>query len=216
MKSINLKYEIISKKDFYKIVNKENIFDSIELGDHLLIGLNIESDEDNNNISIGVAAAITAYARIHMSQFKNNPDYILYYTDTDSGYFDRALPSTMVNSKVLGKMKLENVLDRVIFLAPKVYYLITENGDHIYKVKGLTHDVELNLKDFENLLFKESFLKKLQTKWRRNLSEGNVSILNEVYTLKVTSNKRKLIYENGKLIGTKPYIINSEKEILNK
>jgi hypothetical protein len=43
-----------------------------------------------------------------------------------------------------------------------------------------------------------------------------MSVLNEVYTLQVTSNKRKLIYENNKLIGTVPYIINSNKEILNK
>jgi hypothetical protein len=43
-----------------------------------------------------------------------------------------------------------------------------------------------------------------------------MSILNEVYTLQVTNNKRKLIYENNNLIGTIPYIINEEKEILNK
>jgi hypothetical protein len=41
-------------------------------------------------------------------------------------------------------------------------------------------------------------------------------VLNEVYTLKVTSNKRKLIYENNKLISTVPYIINENKQILNK
>jgi hypothetical protein len=37
-----------------------------------------------------------------------------------------------------------------------------------------------------------------------------------VYTLQVTSNKRKLIYENGILVGTEPYVINVNKEILNK
>jgi hypothetical protein len=31
--------------------------------------------------------------------------------------------------------------------------------------------------------------------------------------LKVTENKRKLIYKNGKLIGTKPYKINKNKDI---
>jgi hypothetical protein len=35
--------------------------------------------------------------------------------------------------------------------------------------------------------------------------------------LKVTDNKRKLIYDNNnKLIGTIPYIINSKREIINK
>jgi len=44
-----------------------------------------------------------------------------------------------------------------------------------------------------------------------------MSILNEVYTLQVTNNKRKLIYdENNKLIGSIPYLINNDKEIINK
>ena len=96
--------------------------------------------------------------------FKNNPDFILYYSDTDSIYINKPLPEYLVSDKILGQMKLENVLTKGIFLAPKVYYLITENNDVIYKVKGLSHNVELTLKDFENLLFKQSSLKKIQTK----------------------------------------------------
>jgi len=118
------------------------------------------------NISISIANAITAYVRIHMSQFKYyiNPKFNLYYSDTDSIHIDKPLLDHMVSNTILGKMKLENILDKAIFLAPKVYYLITELGHHIYKVKGLSHDVVLNYNDFENLLIKESFLKKLQTK----------------------------------------------------
>jgi hypothetical protein len=33
---------------------------------------------ETHNVSIGIASAITAYARIHMSQFKNNPNFILF------------------------------------------------------------------------------------------------------------------------------------------
>jgi len=61
-------------------------------------------------------------------------------------------------------MKLEYLIDKAIFLAPKVYYLETENGKVIYKVKGLSHKIELNKDDFNNLLFKESTLQKLQIK----------------------------------------------------
>jgi DNA polymerase elongation subunit (family B) len=95
-----------------------------------------------------------------MSQFKNNPDYILYYSDTDSIYISKPLAKHLVNSKVLGKMKLEYVLKKAIFLAPKMYYLETIDGKVIYKVKGLKHEVELNKDDFESLLFKESTLEK--------------------------------------------------------
>jgi hypothetical protein len=83
-----------------------------------------------------------------MSQFKNNPNFNLYYSDTDSIYIDRPLPGHLINSKVLGLMKLEYILDDAIFLAPKVYYLKTIEGKIIYKVKGLKHIIELTLNDF--------------------------------------------------------------------
>ncbi len=215
------------KKSYLKFMKDEtqNVFDTIELGDKILVKHRSENKNrqtmlygnlETHNTNVALASAITSYARIHMTQFKNNSNFSLYYTDTDSAYIDKPLPDYMISETILGKLKLENILDKAIFLAPKVYSLITELAQHIYKVKGLSHDVILSHNDFENLLIKESFLKKLQTKWRKNLSQGNISVLDEVYTLKVTTNKRKLIYENGKLVGTEPYIINFKKEILNK
>jgi hypothetical protein len=98
-----------------------------------------------------------------------------------------------------------------------VYCLITESGETIYKVKGLSHDINLTFEDFENLLTKDVLIEKTQSKWFRKLSEGKINILDELYTLKVTDNKRKLVYdENNKLISTVPYIINFDKEIINK
>jgi hypothetical protein len=69
------------------------------------------------------------------------------------------------------------------------------------------------MNDFETLLNKDVFIQKHQSKWFRNLSEGKINILEQVYTLKVTENKRQLIYKNNKLIGTKPYKIYSDKDI---
>lgn len=40
--------------------------------------------------------------------------------------------------------------------------------------------------------------------------------MEQIFTLKITENKRKLIYENKELISSIPYIINSNKEIINK
>ena len=81
---------IIHKDFFPDFENKffDNIIDSKKLGEYILV--RYRNDDDNlqddatHNISIGVAAAITGYSRIHMSQFKNNLDFNLYYTDTDS------------------------------------------------------------------------------------------------------------------------------------
>lgn len=213
------------KKSFNEFMKNTNleVLETIELGDKLLI--KHRSDKKNqqtmlygnletHNTNVAIASAITGYARIHMSYFKNNPDFILYYTDTDSAYVSKPLPKDLVNSKILGKMKLEYILDKAIFLAPKMYYLQTVEGKVIYKVKGLKHQVELTLNNFQSLLFEKSILEKLQTKWIKNISKGQIEIRDDLYSLKVTNNKRKLIYDNNKLINTVPYIININKEIL--
>ena len=68
----------------------------------------LDGNKETHNINIAIAAAVTAYARIHMSQFKNNPLFPnLYYTDTDSLYFDGPLPDYLVDPKRLGALKLE-------------------------------------------------------------------------------------------------------------
>jgi hypothetical protein len=154
-----------NKKSYIEFLNDDNneILDDIVLGDKVLIKHRSEKTDlrtllygnvETHNVNIAIASAITAYARIHMSQFKNNPDFKLYYTDTDSAYFDRPLPDYMVDRKTLGKMKLENIVKKAVFLAPKLYFLETIEDKIIYKVKGLSHNIEL--KDFESLLIKES------------------------------------------------------------
>ena len=210
-------------KNWYEI-NNENVIDFIEFGNKILVQYNSEDKTqqtelygnlETHNVSISIASAITAYARIHMSQFKNNSEFILYYSDTDSIYINKPLPDYMISNTILGKMKLENICNKAIFLAPKVYYLETEDSKIIYKVKGLKHEVELTIDDFEQLLFKESYIKKLQNKWVKILGKGHIEIRESLYTLKVTSNKRKLIYDsNNKLINSAPFKINKDKEIV--
>jgi hypothetical protein len=72
------------------------------------------------------------------------------------------------------------------------------------------------MNDFEQLLYKDSLIEKQQTKWFRNLSEGKINILEELYTLKVNDNKRKLVYDknNNKFIATEAYRIYQNKEII--
>lgn len=66
------------------------------------------------NSSIAISAAISAEARIHMSQFKRpNLPFTLYYTDTDSIYIDRPLGSNFIGTE-LGKIKLEYLLQEAV------------------------------------------------------------------------------------------------------
>jgi len=160
----------------------------------------MDGNKETHNINISVAAAITAYARIHMSQFKNNPSFPnLYYSDTDSLYFDGPIPDSFISPTILGKLKLEGIYNSAVFLAPKVYALQNQDG-LIVKIKGLSKysivKNKINIELLYQLLHQNGNIKKNQDKWFRSLSEGTINILNQTYNLKVTGNKRELIYNS--------------------
>src|ERR1700753_46407 len=168
-------------------------------------------DENTNSylgsdVNVAIASAVTASGRMWMSLIKNNPLSNLYYSDTDSAIIDRPLPSHMVGS-ALGQFKLEHVITRAVFLAPKVYAFINKDGDEIIRVKGITKDTLTNLQisDFEALLFQDSNKELSQEKWFKRTIEGTISVSDVAYNLKVTSNKRENIYIDNIFEGTKPY-----------
>jgi len=222
-------WNIIDKKLLNSFIDNKSIdiLDIIDLDNKLMINYTsnnngiINNNEGDHNINIAIASAITAYSRIHMSQFKNNHNYKLFYSDTDSIYINKPLDDSLVNSKELGKLKLEMVADKGIFLSPKVYALLS-NNKLITKIKGLNtkltydkimNDLRVKMIDLESLLVKDSSKLISHEKWYKSIENSNITVKDQIYTLAVTSNKRKLIYKNDKLINTKPYIINNDKLI---
>jgi len=61
---------------------------------------------------------------------------------------------------------------------------------------------------------KDSFLNLNHEKWFRNLSKGEITVKNQIYKLTATKNKRAFIYKKGKIVGTKPLVINDKKELI--
>lgn len=212
---------IMNKEEYnnYIYKNSDSIVDFIDLDDSIMIFAKDKEGDietlinglyESHNINVAIASAITAYARIEMSRFKNNPNFTLHYSDTDSAYISSMLPESDMSNTILGKMKLEHICTRGIFLAPKVYCLVTEDGQFISRVKGLTKDVTLSLSDFESLLIENSSILRSQTKWFKDLGLGSISIKDQLYTLQATSNKRHLVYKDGVLIGTKSIDLTTE------
>lgn len=158
------------------------------------------------DVNIAIASTVTSNARVHMSIFKNNTEFNLYYTDTDSAIVDRPLPDNMVGSQ-LGQVKLEHVISKAVFLAPKVYGLVVEDGTEIIKVKGIRHEAlnDVSVDTLSNLLIQDSSKVITQEKLYKNLEIGEISVRELAYTLKVTSNKRQPIYINGVLENTIPF-----------
>lgn len=209
--------QIISKKDYINFEKQEGAVESIqeliELGDNYLLQIKnpkveletrLDNGSETHNVNIAIAAAVTAYARIHMSQFKNNPDLPnLYYTDTDSLYFDGPLPEEFVSATKLGGLKLEGIFDEALFLASKFYALKNQDVE-IVKIKGVTSKAiksnSVGLEMFKGLLFKDFGVEIRQNKWFKSLINADITIKDQIYTLKVTNNKRDLIYDyNNKI-----------------
>nr|YP_009690330.1 hypothetical protein Fomme_000100 [Fomitiporia mediterranea]QEG57110.1 hypothetical protein Fomme_000100 [Fomitiporia mediterranea] len=72
----------------YYIIEKigdENIVNQIELDNKIILSYWIDFNHIPK-INVAIASSVTSNARIYMSKFKNNPEFVLYYTDTDS-YF---------------------------------------------------------------------------------------------------------------------------------
>uniref|UniRef100_A0A896YSL2 DNA polymerase n=1 Tax=Coniophora olivacea TaxID=85977 RepID=A0A896YSL2_9AGAM len=204
-------YEII---DFIQI-NEDLFFVTYESSDINDLGESLPKNK-SAGISVSIASAVTAYARVYMSNFKNNPSFNLYYTDTDSIFVDKELDPIFVNNE-LGKMKLEYILKDSIFLAPKVYFGLTAEGKKICKVKGFTDPSLLELSDFEYLLNKDSSKSLHHTKWFRNLNLGNITMLGSPYSLVQTDSKRELLFnDEGKSYDSKAIKLIADRKILNK
>jgi len=217
----------ISKESYLKYEEKylDKILDVMDFDDNYLV--EVEGDEtramlddrtESHNINISISSAVTAYARILMSQFKNNSKIKLYYTDTDSIYTNlnpdklNEIIKNIVDPKILGKLKLESISSRAIFISPKVYYLKTLKSQEIYKVKGLNKNTLLTNIDFETLINKDSKLIKTQDKWYKDISKAHIVVKNQIYTIQQTDNKRELIYDSQKqLVGTRPYNLTNNK-----
>jgi len=58
----------------------------------------------------------------------------------------------IVNNKELGKLKLESILIKEIFIASKYYILQTVEDKFIYKIKRLINKIDININDFNTLL----------------------------------------------------------------
>lgn len=104
--------------------------------------------------SVCIAAAVTAYGRIYMSQFKNIPGNPYFGGDTDSVIMQHPLPAEFVDKEELGKMKLESEI--AVGLAPgkKLYYLKTKDGEEISKSRGIGIG-----KNYKSILKEEDYIK---------------------------------------------------------
>ncbi|KAK9741136.1 hypothetical protein RND81_03G084400 [Saponaria officinalis] len=154
--------------------------------------------EAPKNAAVQIAAAITAYARIHMHQYVSRDD--CYYTDTDSVVLGKPLPDDLISSTVLGKFKLEDILTQGRFLAPKAYLYWEEDGSNVKKFKGPTKD----------LVTPEWFDKELDDPYRKEKVQGYFPINTDFRTLSILSKDK--VFTLGIKVGSKRKIVFDEHD----
>ncbi len=85
--------------------------------------------------NVAIAAAITAYARMSLTDNMMDITNPVYYHDTDSIVVQNPRPASAVGQE-LGEMKLEYRIEEGIFAGPKRYSLKVEGGKEVVKAKG--------------------------------------------------------------------------------
>jgi hypothetical protein len=106
------------------------------------------------------AAHVTAYGRIKLHIMMNSvadSGHNVYYCDTDSVICDKEIE----NSKELGRLKIEYILDDYIFIAPKFYAFIGRDGDKQLEKCVLKGYPPARKMDFT------AFLEMIRTPWKK-------------------------------------------------
>jgi hypothetical protein len=142
----------VFNKDLIKYYGNYTIFSEIKINENITTILmssnldysilnelkqetNLELVSGFRNVKshVGIASAVTSYARIEMMELKMlliKLGIKLYYTDTDSFFVDKELPQYLIG-KELGQLKDElngGVIKKAYFLGIKKYGYIDENN----------------------------------------------------------------------------------------
>ena len=171
-KDIENRIKIVSKEDANRLIKNYHISYFAEINtDKILIKYSsklneklrrIYSQEENliqleTNFkkergvvsAVQISCAIAAYARLSINPFKNISSNSLYYSDTDSIILEKELTENIVGNE-LGQWKLEAVIEKGIFIRPKLYSYFTVDGV-LNKVASGVDSNKLNYEDYEEL-----------------------------------------------------------------
>lgn len=200
-------HEIISVNEIYGYIEVENIVKA-------------------KYIQVQIAAHVTSFARIDLLKglILCDKNGTVYYCDTDSIVSDNKLPDDIVDPYRLGAYKLENSIEKAIFLKPKVYVEVVGEsidlnivdiekreiilrssnyiccGDIAYpvrkKFKGITRDTQglMQYSDYQSL-----YIDMLEGKKEYEIVERNRTVL------------RSILYMNKKDLPTEYYETRDKK-----
>ena len=183
--------EINSEISTLLIINNINPDIMSEMNSNLKINLkNPFTNSVKSNVAI--AAAVTAYARIHMIQFKLK--YNVYYTDTDSIFTTETLENDELGTD-LGLMKDElkgNIIKEAYFLGIKQYgyHYYDKNNNNITKsvFAGIPRD-SLNFDEIKDIFNNKTIEKFIPIRFYKSFKDLNITIKSTKISIRKNSDK---------------------------
>lgn len=169
--------------------------------------------------NVAIAAAVTAYARVHMIKYKLNGN--IYYTDTDSVFLDESLKVDELG-KGLGLMKdeLDGLsIDEAYFLGIKRYGYHYKDKSNNTLEKSVFAGIKRNSLTFDEVksVFNGGVLVKfIPVRFYRTFNNLSISVKSTTVTIKM--NNEKILKENNYIPKT-VYITNhsfDDRTLYNK
>jgi hypothetical protein len=191
--------EININKDISTILMSTNLdYDLInEIKDHT--ELNLITNFRNVKSHVGIAAAVTSYARIEMMELKMllcRLGIKLYYTDTDSIFTDKEIPKYLIGTEI-GQLKDElngGIIKKAYFLGIKKYGYI-DNNDKIHSIFSGVERNSLTWNEIEDIANGFSIVKTSSVKIFKSFNNLNITIKNNLKT-SIEFKTRKSIINN--------------------
>lgn len=175
-----------------------------------LDGLNNVNSIVNSNVAI--ASAVTGYARIEMSKYKNNPNIELFYTDTDSIFYKGELDPSIFNNE-LGGVKDElkgDIITEAYFFGIKQYAYKTSSGKIVSVFAGIPRN-SLTWDNVLELVKGGSVGVKVKSQFRRKFKNLYVTIEDNIIKyIKINLERGKRLVDNKYI----PPVIKRNKHIL--
>jgi len=153
--------EFLDKKDLDGLEKWQSNFEYCTEKNGILCGYLKTKPIDAKHDIYSIASYITARSRVLLWEYSQDS----YYCDTDSIF----IPYKIKESKELGGWKLEDIATEIEIKGKKWYRYVTEDGQKITKIKGVT--LEKEDADFGNIKKYKTMIK-AKSSIRRNLKAG--------------------------------------------
>lgn len=202
--------DVCDRARYDYLTQSENLIMGNKLSEHYYIVSYYSNTGDSDwkppKISaVQLAAAITACARIHMYKYISRPD--CYYTDTDSAILEKELSKEEISSTELGKLKVENYIKEAFFLAPKSYFIRTQESDGLIKQKGLAKN-KVNEEWFQSQYADLSRTKRITVESNFRIDWQTLNIAKKDLQVMLgtkVGTKREPVYDNNNVwVDTQP------------